>query len=314
MNTIARRGRARGRARRPGDRRSRASTRCATRATTRSRSQGPPPGRVTTVTVVGDIMLGRGVPGRPALHPMQARLAAADITVGNLESTLSDAGPPTQDPVSDSFHADPMVRADLLEAGFDAMSLANNHTGDYGDQALVQTVQRLRGRPGSRPSAPVATWPRRGSRWCSSGTASRFGFLGFNAIGETPEAAPGQPGAVSISMPPRTGPLDQAELARFLDDVRRLAAAGRRRRRCCRTGATQYTYRPWPVQRQVARRLVAAGADLVVGGHPHWVQGASHGRRRAGRELARQLRLRHGLHGGDHGGAGAGGDVLGRAS
>ena len=51
---------------------------------------------------------------------------------------------PTQDPVSDSFHADPMVRADLLEAGFDALSLANNHTGDYGDQALVQTVQRLR--------------------------------------------------------------------------------------------------------------------------------------------------------------------------
>ena len=38
---------------------------------------------------------------------------------------------------------------------------------------------------------------------------------------------------------------------------------------------TQYTNRPEPVQRRVARAVVAAGADLVVGGHPHWVQGAS---------------------------------------
>jgi poly-gamma-glutamate synthesis protein (capsule biosynthesis protein) len=37
----------------------------------------------------------------------------------------------------------------------------------------------------------------------------------------------------------------------------------------------QYTERPLPVQEYVARRLVRAGADLVVGGHPHWVQGAS---------------------------------------
>ena len=35
----------------------------------------------------------------------------------------------------------------------------------------------------------------------------RFGFLGFNAIGETPAVGMGRPGAVSVSMPPRTGPL-----------------------------------------------------------------------------------------------------------
>ena len=36
---------------------------------------------------------------------------------------------------------------------------------------------------------------------------------------------------------------------------------------------TQYTHEPEPVQREVGRELVKAGADLVVGGHPHWVQG-----------------------------------------
>jgi len=102
----------------------------------------------------------------------------------------------------------------------------------------------------------------------------RFGFLGFNAIGETPEVAPGQPGAVSVSMPPRTGPLDRRELDRFLRSVRRLD-----RRVDVVTvlphWGTQYTQRPEPIQRVVAGELVAAGADLVVGGHPHWVQGAS---------------------------------------
>jgi poly-gamma-glutamate synthesis protein (capsule biosynthesis protein) len=35
----------------------------------------------------------------------------------------------------------------------------------------------------------------------------------------------------------------------------------------------QYMHEPEPIQSQVGRELIAAGADLVAGGHPHWVQG-----------------------------------------
>jgi poly-gamma-glutamate synthesis protein (capsule biosynthesis protein) len=235
------------------------------------RVQGPEPGPVTTVTVVGDIMLGRGVTGRAALAPMSERLAAADITVGNLESTLAQLGP--ANPVQgDPFHAPPEVRRDLRRAGFDAISLANNHTGDFGDASLVRTVELLRagrlptfgaGRDLAQAREPVVV-ERHGVR---------FGFTGFNAIGETAEAAPGRPGALSVGMPPRTGPLDRRELDRVLTDVRRL------QRRAdvvvvLPHWGDQYTHRPEPVQHQVARELVDAGADLVVGGHPHWVQGA----------------------------------------
>ena len=235
------------------------------------------PPRPTTLTVVGDVMLGRGVAEAAAgdhgrqLRPTARRLRSADLTVGNLESTLSRAGAPTQG--GDSFAADPAVATALVDAGFDVLSMANNHAGDFGPLALRRTVDRL-------GDAGLATFgagrdlasARRPAVVDVRGT--RYGFVGFNAIGETPEAGPGRTGAMSVSMPPRTGPLDRRELDRFLRDVRRLD------RRVDVVVAiphwgTQYTNRPEPVQRRVARAVVAAGADLVVGGHPHWVQGAS---------------------------------------
>ena len=227
------------------------------------------PGAVE-LTVVGDLMLTRGVPDAArALRPLSDRLRSADVTVGNLESTLSRDGTPHQG--GDSFGADPSVLEPLQRAGFDALSLANNHTGDYGDDALVETVRLLRRSP-IEPFGAGADLAAASRAAVVARHGTTFGLLGFNAIGETPEAAARQPGALSISMPPRTGPLDVAELRRVQRLVRDLA------RRVdvvvvVPHWGEQYTHAPWAVQRLVARRLVDAGADLVAGGHPHWVQG-----------------------------------------
>ena len=235
------------------------------------------PPKPTTMTVVGDVMLGRRVaeaagdqPGRQ-LRATAPRLRAADVTVGNLESTLSSAGAPTQG--GDSFSVDPRAAGELVRAGFDVLSLANNHAGDFGPLALRQTVRRLE-RPGLGTFGAGSDLAAAREPSIVSRRGTNFGFVGFNAIGETPEAGPGRTGALSVSMPPRTGPLDRRELNRFLRDVRRVA------RRVDVVIAmphwgTQYTNFPEPIQRQVARELADAGADLVVGGHPHWVQGAS---------------------------------------
>ena len=134
-------------------------------------------------------MLGRGV-GAAAdvagdvahqLRPTARRLSRAHLTVGNLESTLSRAGAPTQG--DDSFAADPRVAGALRDAGFDVLSLANNHVGDFGDPALVQTVRRVRAAGLETFGAGATAREARRPAVVTRGQTS-FGFVGFNAIGD----------------------------------------------------------------------------------------------------------------------------------
>lgn len=238
------------------------------------RSERPVP-EVTTLAAVGDIMLGRRVgarhradPGAP-LKPLAKRLAAAEITVGNFESTLSTAGSPTQG--GDSFAASPRVIPGLRAAGFDLLSLANNHVGDYGDRALRQTLDRFAaakidtvgaGRDLSAARRPVVI----------QRDGVRVGFIAVDSIGESPAATRNRAGTNRLNMPPRTGPLDRSALRRISSDIRSLNKRVDVVIVLTHWG-TQYTHRPEPSQRVAARAFAAAGAALVIGGHPHWVQG-----------------------------------------
>ncbi|GAA3624234.1 CapA family protein [Microlunatus ginsengisoli] len=237
------------------------------------RSARPVPA-VTTLTAVGDIMLGRRVaerhsdPNEP-LRPFAGRLAAADVTVGNVESTLSRDGSPTQG--GDSFAASPRILTGLKRSGFDVIQLANNHLGDYGDRALRRTLQRYAdaglptvgaGRTLSQARQPVIV----------ERDGIRIGFLATESIGETPAATATRAGTNRLNMPPRTGPLNRAALKRITADI---AALDKRVDTVVVLShwGTQYTHRPEPSQRRVAKAFADAGADLIIGGHPHWVQG-----------------------------------------
>ncbi len=242
-----------------------------TSASPPARPKEPP---VTRVLVVGDIMLGRGVatPEAPVspLRFLADRIERADIAVGTLESTLSDNGEPQQ-PNDDSFFAPPGTLSGLERLGFDALSLANNHTGDFGPVAFDETVRAFRGRRiQSFGAGRDLAGASRAAVVRRNGVS--FGFVGFNAIGETPMATPDSPGALSVRMPPRTGPLQQPDLDHVTGVVRRLADRVDVVVALPHWG-DQYTHAPEPIQSQVGRALVRAGADLVVGGHPHWVQG-----------------------------------------
>ena len=248
-----------------------------TPATYRLKIPGIPPASVVTMSFVGDVMLARGV-GRviaasadwaAPLRPTAERLAGADVTIGTLESTLSRIGPPTQG--GDSFGADPSVRAGLTLAGFDVLSLAANHLGDYGAESIVETVSLVR-ETGIIPVGGGADLAEAQAPAIVERDGTTIGFLAFNAIGETPRAEPGVPGALEVRMGSRTGPLVPADVTAMQDRVRALSAQVDLVVVLPHWG-TQYTYEPEEDQRIVGRAMIDAGADLVVGGHPHWVQG-----------------------------------------
>ena len=164
------------------------------------------------------------------------------------------------------------MREGLQFAGFDVATLANNHLGDYGPQSLLETVRLLR-EANFQTTGAGATLAEASTPVVVERDGVRFGFLAFDAIGETPAAGPNTPGAFRLRMQPRTGPLVAEDLEAVLTAVRTLATQVDVVLVAAHWG-TQYTTQLVPDQQVVARALVDAGADVILGGHPHWVQGA----------------------------------------
>jgi len=109
-----------------------------------------------TIAAVGDIMMGSPYPndsrmppndGADLLRDMTPILSAADIAFGNLEGPMIDSGLSSKcSPGSTrcfAFRAPTRYGKYLKDAGFDVMSLANNHAGDFGDAGRVSTRSTL---------------------------------------------------------------------------------------------------------------------------------------------------------------------------
>lgn len=98
------------------------------------------------LVLVGDIMLDDG-PGRliarggDPLAPFARELADADYTIGNLECPIASVGKAMESKIF-AFRADPRV-VDRLKGRFDALAVANNHSGDYGKAAFLETLAHL---------------------------------------------------------------------------------------------------------------------------------------------------------------------------
>jgi len=108
-----------------------------------------------TIIGVGDIMMGTSYPddklpaedGAFLMREVEPVLRNADVTFGNLEGTLLDAGgtpKKCKDPkVCYVFRTPTRYVKNLISAGFDMMSLANNHAGDFGDAGRSSSMKTL---------------------------------------------------------------------------------------------------------------------------------------------------------------------------
>ncbi len=122
------------------------------------------------IRAVGDVVLGSDFPryrlpgeeDRMRMAALRKELRNADIVVGNLEGVLSDGGKSHKDTAKRGLYTFRMPEgyaATLREMGFDVLSLANNHSMDFGAQGLESTVNALKAegiQPVGVPGAEVA--------------------------------------------------------------------------------------------------------------------------------------------------------------
>ena len=227
---------------------------------------------VVQFMAVGDLMLGRSVGDRilsqgsdTVFGGVAATLAQADLLVANLECVISDQGSPQFK--SFNFRA-PLSAVDALSsAGFDVVSLANNHSMDYGIDGLADTVTRLRAAGissvGAGADAETARAPvilaRNGVHvaflsYVNVPIEGRTGFDTRNwAAGvEKPGVAWAEPEAIAA---------DVAAAKTVADVVVVLLHTGLESR-----------FEVSPSQRDLAHAAVDAGAALVLGAHSHTLQ------------------------------------------
>ncbi len=198
--------------------------------------------------------------GLAALRPV---LGGADVAVVNLETAITDRG--VEQPKIYHFRTTPQALVTLQSAGVDAVSMANNHAVDYGPDGLIDTLAAQASSPipvvGIGPDAKRAFAP------------AVFDVRGTKVA----VIASTQINDYTVHTYPATD--TKPGIAGNLDNTRLLAAV-----RAARAAydvvvvylhwGSDYTSCPDGAQTGTAAALAKAGADVIVGGHAHRVQGA----------------------------------------
>jgi poly-gamma-glutamate synthesis protein (capsule biosynthesis protein) len=219
-----------------------------------------------TLFAVGDIMLDRGVRymvkkqgGGDFKFPflkIADYLQKADILFGNLESVISDKGVKVGSIYS--FRAEPEAIGGLTYAGFDVVSVANNHIFDYGRKAMEDSFRRLKEagisyagggfnekevREGITKTVKgvkitFLAYTNKGSKyWQATKNRSGIGWLDERIKGDIKKAKE-KSDLVIVSL----------------------------------HWGEEYHRRPNKEQEYFGRLAIDSGADLVIGSHPHVVQ------------------------------------------
>ena len=244
----------------------------------------PSPTVVPTITLLftGDINPGRCVAviskahndyTRPFLHVAET-LREADITVGSLDGSLSDLSPPSRCPEANEFQVTlnligPTRMAEgFVYAGIDLITVATNHAKDCGtygwqcnDWTFNDTLATLKSAgilaAGGGENLAAAFKPV-----IIEKQGVRFGFIGVTEVGDNTWAADDVPG---------TAPLSEANLPLVLAAIRNARQEVDVLIVLPQWGH-EYHVIPNAKQLRWAPQLIEAGANLVIGNHPHVVQ------------------------------------------
>lgn len=206
------------------------------------------------VSAVGDLMFARGVGAalermdpvtRRALQHTQDLLqsvtADSDITFGNLESVFSTKGQPL--PKAYVFEAKPQHVNVLDQWRISQLSVANNHSEDYGKEAWNESVDLLR----TRGMTPIGGYANETDVSTTIAGGKRIAFLGFQTL------------TVPFSFEKSQTAITAAKKSHDLVVV-------------SMHWGEEYRTKPEQETIELAHELIDAGADIIFGHHPHVLQ------------------------------------------
>jgi poly-gamma-glutamate synthesis protein (capsule biosynthesis protein) len=216
-----------------------------------------------TLLFGGDIMLDRGVKNSvmknfggdySALFQNLDIVKKVDIAFANLEGPVSDKGVDKHNLYS--FRMDPSVVPALAGAGFNVFSVANNHVGDWGRDAYVDTLARLKENEiqytGGGNNLQEAEQPT-----IIEKNGIKIGYLGFSDVGPDWMEATNTDAGVLLASDPNFDSIIQ-NAAKQVDDLVVSFHWG-----------VEYQTTHNARQEYLAHKAIDDGAKLVIGTHPH---------------------------------------------
>jgi len=232
-----------------------------------------PEKKTVSVVLVGDTMLNRGVEYmiknegdgdfRFPFLKIAEDLKGVNLLFGNLEGPISDKGIKVGSIYS--FRNDPKTIEGLTFAGFDVISLANNHVFDYGREALEDTFLRLK----TAGIDYVGAGFNEGEAYGESTPVikeiegTKIGFLAYTNLGpETWKAVGENSGMAWIS---------EEDIERIKNDIKAVKEKVDILIVSFHSGE-EYLSEPTQFQIEFSKAAIEAGADIVIGHHPHVIQ------------------------------------------
>jgi poly-gamma-glutamate synthesis protein (capsule biosynthesis protein) len=212
----------------------------------------------------GDTSFTHGLASYDPLGEVEEFLTAPDLMLVNLETTIAEAGVGTAYAKKYTFRSPPESTELLVAAGIDGVGLANNHMLDFGQAALRRTLELL-DQTGVKRAGAGADKSEAYAPMVFEAAGRKVAVLSVSRVLSQPSWAadtqrPGIASAYDDWIPETKKAIEEA--AQEADFVVVMVHWG-----------IELNYCPEQHQRDIAGSWVEAGADLIVGSHPHVLQG-----------------------------------------
>ena len=213
------------------------------------------------IAMIGDILLHLPLYNYmsflPSFSPIQEELKSVDLLIANQESlpaggAFGVSGYP-------NFSSPPHIIGDLKDLGVDALSIANNHTLDQGEEGLLEAIQQMEKAEMPYVGAYKSVVDQQADRIFKVDNIT-LGLVGYTYGTNGHETPAGKDYLVN-----------RIDETRIVEEIKKLKAKVDFVIVSIHWGA-EYNLEANDVQKQLAQSMAEAGADIIFGHHPHVIQ------------------------------------------